>query len=323
MERKPFRLGLVVLVAVVVLGVGMYFWFSRGGEDGPDQATMSSQMQLTGTDPTGEESSATTGTISDSTQADVGQPDDPTSASGNAPLVVVFGVETFGETSRPDAVAVIGIDRQTASPIVVSLQPDQEIGQGENITSAYERLGPLEVAKSIGSLLSLPLTQYIVLDYQVFESIIDRLGGIQVPVDEAFAATSADGSRVTLQTGTQSLDGRQALAYIRYKWAGDETARVARHAAFLQSLRSRLSQRDIIGMLPALIRDVFALVETNITLTSAVSMIEQLSWSEMSKYRLIVVADEVSGGGEFSVYRTPAGFAASGVEFAGIEQAPQ
>lgn len=45
--------------------------------------------------------------------------------------------------------------------------------------------------------------------------MIDKLGGVQVAVDEAFAATSADGSRVTLKPGNQNLNGKQALAYIR------------------------------------------------------------------------------------------------------------
>jgi LCP family protein required for cell wall assembly len=318
-KRRPFRVALVALVAAIVLGTGIYFQFFREGE--PDQQVMSPQLRLTGPDDAALGLTPTAETGSDDGMVGTDKPSEPLGASGSAPLVVVFGIERFGETSRPDAVAVIGVDEQTGCPIVVALRPDQELGDDRTIASAYERLGPLPVTKSIGSLLSLPLAHYITLDYQVFESMIDKLGGVQVAVDEAFAATSADGSRVTLKPGNQNLNGKQALAYIRYKWAGDETARMQRHAAFLQALRSRLSQRNIVVMLPSLIRDVFALVETNVTLTAALSIAEQMRWSEMSNYRLIVVADGVSGSDDFVVFGNPAEFVASGIRFAGVDQA--
>lgn len=322
-ERKPSKLGLVALLVVIILGVGLYFWLFHEGEDRLDQSAISPSLQVQGPssseaveEPTVTGDDSLGDSSSDGAQGSAG----PGAASSSAPVVALFGVERSGGASRPDAVAVLGLDRQTGNPIVVALQPDLELSGGEeSIASAFARLGPLAVTRSIGTLLSVPLSQYIVLDYQVFESIIDRLGGIEVTVNETFAATSADGSRVVLRPGTQTLNGKQALAYVRYKWAGDETARLSRQAAFLQGLRSRLLRKEVVAMLPALVRDTFALVETNVTLTSALSIVDGLRWSEMGAYRLIVIADGVRSDGGFVVYRTPEDFVRSGIEFAGIE----
>ena len=175
------------------------------------------------------------------------------------------------------------------------------------------------MTRLVGDFLSLPLTQYVVLDYQVFESIIDRLGGIEVEVKQPIGVRSADGSRVTIEPGVQRLNGKEALAYIRYKWAGDERARLARHADFLQGLRTRLSQKSTVGTLPSLIRDVFAMVRTNISLPAAAGMVESLRWAEMDRYRLVVVTEELSGDDDLMSYRTASDFASSALELEGVE----
>lgn len=322
--RKPLRLGLVAAIVIAVLGVSLIVWNSLRPDE-PAQEASSSALQRQEAGDSMSDGQSPSGDMDAPDESDnlTGPPDAPGGPSGIAeqsPLIAVFGVERYGETSRPDAVAVVGVEKQTANPLVISLEPDQSLGEVGSIASMYAEFGPEAVALFVGELLSLPLTQYVVLDYQVFESIVDRLGGVEVEVKEYIGVRSADGSLVTVQPGTHSLNGKEALAYIRYKWAGDERARLARQAEFLKGLRSRLSERSTISVLPSLIRDAFALIKTNVSLSSAVGVVESLRWSDMDRYRLIVITDEARGDDGFTSYWTPADFVRSAVGLDGAER---
>jgi LCP family protein required for cell wall assembly len=326
---------LIAAIVVVVLGTGLFVWHALRPDEPPEQQVSSPllQRQESGESPGGDQAP---GEQTPDGQAPGGQgpagaaeglgpesgdPGGAAVAPERRPLVAVFGVERYADTSRPDAVAVIGIEKQTADPVLISLAPDQSLSDVGSIASVYAEFGPEVVTRLIGELLSLPLAEYVVLDYQVFESIIDKLGGIEVDVKQPIAVRSADGSRVAIQPGFRRLNGKEALAYIRYKWAGDERARLARHADFLQSLRSRLSERSTIGMLPSLIRDVFALVQTNISLPAAVGIVESLRWAEMDQCRLVVITDELRGEDGLTSYKTASDFAMSVLELEGVEVA--
>ena len=334
------KLGLIVAVLIVVLGTGLIVWHALRPEEPPEQQASSSALgRVQGGDtPAGSAGESVGGSAdpssSDGQTSSSGQAAGETSkdlggasgdsggaagALGERPLVAVFGVERYGETSRPDAVAVIGIEKQTSDPVLISLDPDQPLRDVGTIASVYADFGPEIVARLVGELLSLPLAQYVVLDYQVFESVIDKLGGIEVDVKQSIGVRSADGSRVAIQPGFRRLSGQEALAYIRYKWAGDERARLARQAAFLQGLRARLSERSTIGALPSLVRDVFALIKTNISLPAAVGIVESLRWAEMDRYRLVVITDELRGDDDLTSYKTASDFALSALELEGAE----
>ncbi len=328
---KRSRFGLIAAIVVAVLGTSLIVWHALRPDEPPEQQASSSilERQESGDSPGTGPGSAGEGQASPADEAaagtagdrgpESGDSDGTAGALGERPLVAVFGVERYGETSRPDAIAVIGIEKRTANPVLVSLAPDQPLREVGSIASVYAEFGPEVVTRLVGDFLSLPLTQYVVLDYQVFESIIDRLGGIEVEVKQPIGVRSADGSRVTIEPGVQRLNGKEALAYIRYKWAGDERARLARHADFLQGLRTRLSQKSTVGTLPSLIRDVFAMVRTNISLPAAAGMVESLRWAEMDRYRLVVVTEELSGDDDLMSYRTASDFASSALELEGVE----
>lgn len=354
--RQSTRILLAASLLIVIIGAGLFWWFSRSTDEPVDQSAASTQLPRIepngSTGANGLAPSAQTEAVSsgDAASGSSVGPESPlgtviapqvatmsttggrsgaqtsvevssqtSDTSGGVPLIAVFGVERLGETSRPDAIVVVGIDKETDDLLVVSLRPDEPIEQLGTIESVYADFGPAALARLIGELLSIPLTKYIVLDYGEFESVIDKLGGVEVEVQESLGVRRADGSLISVTPGTRNLNGEEALAYIRYMWAGDERSRLLRQARFLQALGSRLSQRSTVALLPSLVRDAFALIDTNITLPSALSMIEQLRWSDMGHYRLIVIAGARWDEGSVSAFRTPAEFTGSGIGFHGTD----
>ena len=77
-------------------------------------------------------------------------------------------------------------------------------------------------------------------------------------------AYSPEGRYVEIPAGTQTLNGREALAYVRYR--GDPTAdigRIGRQQGFLVALAREATSPGKLPRLPATARAVWRNIETN------------------------------------------------------------
>ncbi|MET3804212.1 LCP family protein required for cell wall assembly [Nakamurella sp. UYEF19] len=85
-------------------------------------------------------------------------------------------------------------------------------GQINRLTLAYQ-VGPQNFVDSLCATLGIPVDHLVVVDFAVFTSIIDVLGGITVdipnPLRDSYSGLALQ------QAGTQRLDGDQALALVR------------------------------------------------------------------------------------------------------------
>ena len=77
---------------------------------------------------------------------------------------------------------------------------------------------------------------YAVVDFNGFKEMVDALGGVQVctpvAIDDAH-------THLRLAPGTHTLDGRQALQYVRVRKSvgdGSDLQRIGRQQAFLASV---------------------------------------------------------------------------------------
>ncbi|WP_232699182.1 LCP family protein [Brevibacillus daliensis] len=71
---------------------------------------------------------------------------------------------------------------------------------------------------TLSNLLGIPIQHYVLVDFEGFTKIIDQLNGIEVTVDKRMVYTdSTDGTHINLQPGTQLLNGKQALDYVRHR----------------------------------------------------------------------------------------------------------
>lgn len=63
------------------------------------------------------------------------------------------------------------------------------------------------------------------MDFDGVRDIVDALGGVTLKVEEPISV-GLDGQKVEIPAGRQTLDGLQALAYVRYR--GGPTADIGR-----------------------------------------------------------------------------------------------
>jgi hypothetical protein len=119
----------------------------------------------------------------------------------------------------------------------------------------------------VQDLLGLPVDYYAVINLDLFENVVDALGGVEVNVPYRMDyADHAQQLFIDLYPGPQVLDGEGAAGFVRFRESVrgdlDRLDRVKSLAfAMLQRLRD-LNVRAV-AMLPELIDVVFADVETN------------------------------------------------------------
>ncbi len=75
-----------------------------------------------------------------------------------------------------------------------------------------------ELKKVYSDYLGVPIDYAFVFNFNAFSQAIDELGGIDVNVDmDMRYVDNADGTNIDLQAGPQTLNGKQALDYVRYR----------------------------------------------------------------------------------------------------------
>lgn len=75
--------------------------------------------------------------------------------------------------------------------------------------------GPKLAMKYVSRMLGMPISDYVVTDFQGFADAINAVGGIQVDVKQRIYDPAHSGAN--LKPGVQTLNGQQALAYIRVR----------------------------------------------------------------------------------------------------------
>lgn len=181
-----------------------------------------------------------------------------------------------GETAaRSDTLMVAFVDLDTPSVSLLSIPRDTYVdisGNGQTkINHAFAYGGQPLTRKTVENFLNIEIDRYLMVDFNGFAEMIDALGGVDIEV-EAKMYKPEEG--IDLQPGMQHLDGKNALAYCR--WRGDAQAdigRVGRQQKFLSAVANQLSSLGTIAKLPRMISVINDNVETDFTNSELLSLI--------------------------------------------------
>ena len=92
-------------------------------------------------------------------------------------------------------------------------------GRGyDKVNHAMAFGGPKLVKQSLESFFHLKIDKYMTIDFEGFRKIVDELGGVEVHVKKNMKYTDpTDDTYIDLKPGLQTLTGKQALDYARYR----------------------------------------------------------------------------------------------------------
>jgi polyisoprenyl-teichoic acid--peptidoglycan teichoic acid transferase len=183
-------------------------------------------------------------------------------SAGEQRVVLLGSDARAGEASRSDTIVVA---KAGGGMLAVPRDTLVEIpGVGEDkINAAFAFGGPELTAETLESLTGLPINNYVVVHFDGVEDIVKALDGITLEVEQPIEV-GIEGRRVYIPSGTQTLDGTEALAYVRYR--GGPTAdigRIGRQQKFLQALAREATSPAKLPRLPATARAVWRNIETS------------------------------------------------------------
>lgn len=165
--------------------------------------------------------------------------------------------------NRSDAMMILTIDEKNNDIRLTSLARDTYVkipGYGEEkLTHAYAYGGPALLLETIAQNFNVKIDKYAAVSFDSFEKIIDTIGGVEIDVlpKEVSHIPGVDGP------GKQNLNGAEALAYSRIRYADDAYHRDNRQRTVLQAAYNKLAKLSS-GDLMELGNTILGYTKTNI-----------------------------------------------------------
>jgi len=145
---------------------------------------------------------------------------------------------------RSDTILLLHIPSNGGRPVLISLPRDSYVqipGYGNNkINAAYSFGGPELLVKTVENNTGLRIDHYMGIGFGGLVNVVNSVGGVNMCVPHP---VHDQASGLNLKAGCQTLDGAQALAYVRdrHTFADQDLQRVQDQRIFLRALLRKLT----------------------------------------------------------------------------------
>lgn len=195
----------------------------------------------------------------------------PTSLVKDARNILVIGSDSragrdnrrYGRdsgTERSDTTILLHLSAGRRSATAVSLPRDLMVDvpaclKGDGTRSepmfamfnyAFEVGGSACTIRTVEKLTGVRIDHHMVVDFRGFKKMVDAVGGVQVCLSEPIHDKAA---KLRLPAGRVTLDGEQALGYVRARKSlgnGSDTDRMDRQQRFLGALVNKVQSNDVL-----------------------------------------------------------------------------
>jgi LCP family protein required for cell wall assembly len=216
--------------------------------------------------------------------------------------------------SRSDTLMLVRIDPRTKLISVLSLPRDLYVPiNGQccyKINDAYS-FGGLKLAlRTVKEVTGIKPNYLMTVDFGGFIKLVGAFKGVYIPVDQRYFHDNSLGgdqySEIDLNPGYQMLNGRDALAYARFRHTDSDFYRNARQQVFMKAFEQRASsQLNGVGLeelqtFKAVAEDVAGSVQVTGPngAPSIPTMIRYLSLGYQIKGRVVSVKLDAAVGGD-------------------------
>lgn len=217
-------------------------------------------------------------------------------------VIALFGVDSranqLEKGTRSDCIMLAIINQKSKEVNLVSVYRDTYLQIGtrglDKVTHAYA-FGGAELAMStLNTNLDLNIKEFATVNFDSLVDIVDAIGGVKINVESSeikylndyISATAGivgkEGKKVT-QSGTQTLNGVQAVAYARIRYtSGGDYKRTERMRTVLMAIADKAKKLSV-GELNKLAKTVLPKVYTNISPDEIISMLPQIATYKISE----------------------------------------
>ncbi len=198
-------------------------------------------------------------------------------------------VRNSGEGSRTDALLLATFNDDDKSVKLLSIPRDSYVyipgkDKYSKITHAHAYGGVKYTIDTVENLLQVPVDYYVKMNFNAFVEVIDALGGVTVDVPYTFTEqdSSDKAGAITIEEGTQTLDGEEALAFARTRKKDSDIERGKRQQQLIQAIVEKASSASSITKYANVIQGIGHNMKTNMT------------FSEMKGFTHYVMASNLS-----------------------------
>ena len=186
--------------------------------------------------------------------------------------ILLLGIDAHdGSNGRSDTIMVAHIDSRTKSIGIVSIPRDTLVVipgiRLDKINHAFAFGGAELACATASNFLQIPINYYIKVNFEGLERLIDRLGGITLDIEKRmYYVDYAGGLFIDLQPGVQTLNGKQAVGYLRFRHDSlSDFGRISRQQKFLDAVATQIKKTRGLSQTYNLILDFAGGVETNLS----------------------------------------------------------
>lgn len=183
--------------------------------------------------------------------------------------LLLLGVDSRGgvQGSRSDTTMVAFLDLTEATAKILSIPRDTRVqipGYAlEKFTHAHSYGGPDLVMETANDFLGTDIQHYVEVDFSGFKQVVDAVGGVELEVPVRMKLLSEG---IDLYPGVQTLDGSEALQFVRYRSDGGDLVRIERQQLLIKTLAKKVLETRNIWTVTKLVNAGLKMTETDLTL---------------------------------------------------------
>lgn len=151
--------------------------------------------------------------------------------------------------ARTDTIMLLHLPGNGSKPTMVSLLRDSEVSipghDKDKINAAYTYGGPKLLVQTVEQNTGLRIEHYAEIGLGGFANVVDDVGGVRMCLDQA---VHDQYSGVNLPAGCQTLNGPNALGYVRsrHAFATSDFARTEHQRQFVGALAGKLTSPGVL-----------------------------------------------------------------------------
>ena len=199
---------------------------------------------------------------------------------GHIKNIALFGVDNAdGGGGRSDAIMVATLDTKNKKIKVTSFMRDSYVeipGKGGDKLNAAYAYGQEELAmKTLNQNFDLNIEDFVTVDFSSLPKVIDEVGGVEIDIkSDEFSETNkyitdmdiklGTNTKHLRNTGLQTLNGIQAMAYTRVRFTtGDDFRRTERQRAVIDGMLEKILNMSVTRY-PKLLNEILPMVKTTL-----------------------------------------------------------
>jgi LCP family protein required for cell wall assembly len=200
--------------------------------------------------------------------------------------VLVLGTDEKREGGRADTIMLVMLRKDTKRAGAISIPRDLMVhmpGHGSQKINAvfafYRRkgLGEIMTAKTVQTILGVPVDYYIKTDVSKFAQVFDAFGGLDLYVDRDMEYDDDwGGLHINLKQGMQHLNGKQIEGFVRHRHDrhgrySTDYERNQRQQYVLKELIKQKGHLATVARLPQIVNAIQDMVKTDMSIPELIA----------------------------------------------------